>query len=279
LPNNTSWRFVDKGFAFPNMLNPFQTAFPENISVADAQASNMDEHFTAVKVGDVNNSVQANLTMQVDDRSGGTIFFDVDERVVKAGELVSVRFKAAEKTAGFQFTMDLTGLEVAEIVTADHVSAGNFGVFGKTVTTSINGTDEFTVVFRATAAGQLSRMLSVGSRVTPAAAFKAAGDRYDVAFRFNGASGSVAGAGFELFQNTPNPVKGATTVTFNLPAAAEATLTLTDVTGRVVRTISGSYAKGLNTVTLQRADLESGVLFYELKTAGFSAAKKMVVVE
>jgi hypothetical protein len=232
-----------------------------------------------VKVGDVNNSVQANLTMQVDDRTEGTIFFDVDDRTVNKGELISVRFKAAEKTSGFQFTMNLTGLEVAEIVSTDHVGTGNFGVFGKTVTTSINGTDEFTVVFRATIAGQLSRMLGVGSKLTPAAAFNKAGERYEVAFRFKSANGAVTGEDFALYQNTPNPVTGATTVAFNLPAAAEATLTLTDVSGRVLRSISGNYAKGLNTVTLQRTDLEASVLFYELKTPGFSGTKKMVVVE
>ncbi|MBK6931828.1 MAG: hypothetical protein IPH12_13575 [Saprospirales bacterium] len=29
LPNNTSWRFVDKAYQFPNANNPFQTLFPE----------------------------------------------------------------------------------------------------------------------------------------------------------------------------------------------------------------------------------------------------------
>jgi hypothetical protein len=232
-----------------------------------------------VKVGDVNNSVVANLTMAADDRSAGTIFFDVADRAVKAGDVVYVNFKAAEKTAGFQFTMNLNGLEVSDIVSADNVNAGNFGVFGKTVTTSINGTDEFTVVFRATAAGKLSQMISVGSQVTKAIGFNAAGEN-NVAFRFNGTEGTVlAGAGFELLQNTPNPVKNATTITFNLPEAADAILTITNVEGRVVKTITGAYNKGVNTVTLNRADLQAGVLFYEVKAANFSATKKMVVVE
>jgi hypothetical protein len=45
LPNNTSWRFVDKSFSFPNANNPFQTAFPEVISVADAMTSQWGEDF------------------------------------------------------------------------------------------------------------------------------------------------------------------------------------------------------------------------------------------
>jgi len=98
--------------------------------------------------------------------------------------------------------------------------------------------------------------------------------------RFNGNSGStLAGAGFELIQNAPNPTKGFTNISFNLPEAAEATLTLTNAEGRVVRTLSGSFAKGFNTITLQRAELEAGILFYQLNTATNSATKKMIVVE
>ena len=61
LPNNTSWRFVDKAFAFPNPNNPFQTTFPENISVASScMTSHMDDDFVGVKVGDVNGTAVAN---------------------------------------------------------------------------------------------------------------------------------------------------------------------------------------------------------------------------
>jgi hypothetical protein len=79
--------------------------------------------------------------------------------------------------------------------------------------------------------------------------------------------------------NIPNPVNGITSISFNLPSAAEATLTISNADGRVLKTLQGSYAKGLNTVTLQRADLEAGILFYQLNTTEFSATKKMIVVE
>ena len=61
LPNNTSWRFVDKAFAFPNANNPFQTVFPENIENINKSASNPPSRdFVAIKVGDVNNTAIAN---------------------------------------------------------------------------------------------------------------------------------------------------------------------------------------------------------------------------
>lgn len=57
LPNNTSWCFVDKSHQFPNMGNPFQSAFPEAINCVSFPSSGAD--FVAVKVGDVNNTAQA----------------------------------------------------------------------------------------------------------------------------------------------------------------------------------------------------------------------------
>lgn len=54
LPYNQSWRFVDKGFVFPDQLNPFKTVFPENHS--EPTAGNLDGdtlHFIGMKTGDV----------------------------------------------------------------------------------------------------------------------------------------------------------------------------------------------------------------------------------
>jgi hypothetical protein len=53
--NNTSWRFVDKDFTFPDLTNPFTSGFTETIECADpTQVKPYD--FVAIKVGDVNNS-------------------------------------------------------------------------------------------------------------------------------------------------------------------------------------------------------------------------------
>gem|GEM_PF-2521344 len=52
LPNNESWRFVPKVYAFPNPANPFVPLFPESIVVPPDTSFD----FYAVKVGDVNGS-------------------------------------------------------------------------------------------------------------------------------------------------------------------------------------------------------------------------------
>jgi len=85
---------------------------------------------------------------------------------------------------------------------------------------------------------------------------------------------------FVLGQNEPNPFETQTVIEFNLPQAGNATLTVMDVTGKIITTKEGTYAKGLNAITIQKADLEtSGVLYYQLDSGEFTATRKMIVVE
>ena len=83
--------------------------------------------------------------------------FDVNDRTVKAGEVFEVTFRASEKSQGYQMTLNLSGLAVSEIIGNDEVTASNFGVFDDALTVSIDGSDEFTVRFRATKSGKLSK--------------------------------------------------------------------------------------------------------------------------
>ena len=287
LPNNTSWRFVDKAFVFPIPANPFSTLFPENITKANVQENILAEDFVAVKVGDVNQTALANGLQSSDDRSAGTLLLDVNDRSVKAGETFEVTFKTAEAAQGFQFTLNLDGLTVTEIAGDDKVNADNFGVFlpagatakeGGALTVSIDGAQEFTVSFRAAKAGKLSELLSVSSRITKAEGYNSKGEREEVALRFRSPAGmtTTVGVGFELYQNQPNPFVGHTSIGFNLPAAATATLTVYDESGRTIFTQKGDFAKGYNSIPLDKTVLNtSGLLYYKLQTATNVATRKM----
>jgi hypothetical protein len=309
LPNNTSWRFVDRAFAFPNPNNPFSSTFPENKSIVAFNSSMLSQDFVAIKVGDVNGSAIANAKMQAEDRATGTLLFDLTPRAVGAqpipalpstrevgdihsapalgsvgpGEVFTVNFKAAERVQGYQFTINLNGLEVVDLIPGEGMKADHFGLFADAITTSFDGntTGEFTVKFRATKAGKLSEILGLSSRITKAEAYSNASEKMDVAFRFNqGGTSTIAGVGFELYQNEPNPFVNQTTIGFHLPEAGPATLTVYDETGRLVYTKNGDYAKGYNSITLDKAALHgTGVLYYKLENATDRATRKMVNIK
>lgn len=284
LPSNTSWRFIDKEYEFPNAINPFQEAFPETKAVQDMQMANLNDDFVGVKIGDVNNSVVPNSLLSSEERSNGSFYFDIADRQVKAGEVVEVKLSASEKVAGYQFTLTHKGLELLEVMPGEGMGKENFASFPEAITASVNGTSsEFAFRFRATQAGLLSQMIGLSNSVTRTEGYTFKNDditKKDLELRFNGSNGTViAGAGFELLQNAPNPAKSFTNISFNLPEATEATLTITNAEGRIVKMLNGDFAKGFNTVTIQRAELEAGILFYKLDTPNYSATKKMIVVE
>ena len=63
-----------------------------------------------MKIGDMNNTVVPNATVQADDRTIGTALFDVEERIVTSGDEFEVIFISEKLLTGFKFTIMLKGL-------------------------------------------------------------------------------------------------------------------------------------------------------------------------
>ena len=292
-PNNTSWRFVKKGFVFPNPANPWQTPFPELVNMNNVPASELNVNFTGIKIGDVNGSAVPNqLLGSSDDRStGGTLLFGTENRLVKAGETFTVPFQVGRtEVTGFQFTLnfDPAALELVEILPAI-AGEENFGLSllqqgALTASWSQpNGNSQlldgevFGLTFTARSSGQLSDLLQLNSRFTRAEAYNRQLELMDVALQFGH---EVSTAAYELYQNTPNPFTEETVIGFRMGEAARATLTLTDISGRTVKTTSGDFAKGYNEIRLKRSDLNaSGVLYYRLETENFTSTRKMILMD
>lgn len=282
LNNNTSWRFIPASFQFPDPNNPWATAFPEILNYNDLQSAIATGDFVAVKMGDVNGNARANSAIGVQRTIAGVMNLNVQDQQLVAGNEYRVAFTAdALNIQGYQFTMNLKGMELVNIEYGV-AKAENFGIVEEgVITTSWNGTatdsELFTLVVRANTNASLSELLSVNSRYTAAEAYNTADEQLDVALTFNGEA--VANAGFELYQNTPNPFQGQTMISFTLPEATQATITIHDVTGKTLKMIRGDYAKGYNQINLNSSDLPAtGVLLYTLSTDDYSATKRMVIL-
>jgi hypothetical protein len=294
--NNTSWRFVDAEFVFPNASNPWATSFPEIFSVNDLNGQALAD-FVGVKTGDVNGSAIANDLMNVEDRNAvGDLNFNLDEVDMVAGETYTVNFNAKDFTniLGYQFTLafDKNAVELVDVEAGElaNLDANNFGMSlleEGVITTSWNATNVtsldndatvFTLTFVAKSNAQLSDVISVNSRWTKAEGYDANADRLNIGLTFN--NGKVVGGDFDLYQNQPNPFKAETVIGFNLPEASAATLTVYDVSGKVLKLVSGEFAQGYNEVTINRAELSgAGVLYYQLDTDSNSATKKMILID
>ena len=97
---------------------------------------------------------------------------------------------------------------------------------------------------------------------------------------FNTAEGTTVAGGFALEQNQPNPFSTSTVIAFNMPTAATATLTVYNVSGKVLKVVSGEFAAGKNQITLNKDELTgSGMLYYQLDTPTDSATKKMIIID
>ena len=86
------------------------------------------------------------------------------------------------------------------------------------------------------------------------------------------------GHNFQLYPNAPNPFSASTTIEFELGEPGPAMLLVTDLSGRVLKSITRDYTAGHHQIVLQKAELnQTGVLLYTLKAGRDAKTMKMVV--
>ena len=287
LPKNASWRFPVTAQTM-DAENPFP--FVERIAISQINANMTDQNFVAVKIGDVNGNVSTNITNPVvEARNNSNVVLTVAEQTLTAGEVVEIPVTSANfsEVAGYQFTMNLKGGSFVGVQAGLlDITANNVGVLSNDVVTMSYASNEgvsasendvlFTLVVKADKAVNVSEMLTLNSDVTAA-------ESYTSDLRVGKVSLDVRTApvaNIELLQNEPNPFKGQTSVSFVMPTSAKATISVYDVTGKVVTVRNIDAAKGLNSEIFTREQLgASGVLYYTLVSGDFTATKKMIIVE
>jgi len=91
---------------------------------------------------------------------------------------------------------------------------------------------------------------------------------------------------FILSQSHPNPFNPKTQISFNLPFAIEATLSIFDLPGRKVKELlsSSPYEAGTHTISWNGTDdsgqlLSSGVYFYRLEAGEYVETRKMTLLK
>ncbi|MBK9012934.1 MAG: hypothetical protein IPM82_02000 [Saprospiraceae bacterium] len=288
-PSNTAWRFVDKAYVFPVPNNPWFEVFPEIININDIPMEVLDADFVAVKIGDVNTSYSF-AGHENEERSTGTLVFETQNQRLQAGQTYTLNFRAKDfEVEGYQFTLDFD-LDLLEFVEIGEgiAKASNFG-FTKLDEGSINASwnqhgehdkslPDFSLVFRAKTNITLADALWLSDQLTRSEGYSTGGELLDLRLQF---TENESVAGFELFQNKPNPFNKETVIGFRLPEAGQAQLTITDATGRVLKVLAGQCQKGYNEFRMTREELGmgAGILYYRLAAGSEKATRMMLLLE
>jgi len=294
LPQNDSWVFVEKGQGFIDENNPWD--YSSRIDLHSLYLSEMSADFVAVKVGDVNSTVNVNVqdNEEIESRKNNKIYISTDDVAYNAGELVAVpvRMDKGDDIAGIQFTLEFDadnllfeGIDngAIEVLESNFALLNNYdGVITFSVDhpagISLSNNDIlFTIYFESKLSGQLSEKVDINSNVTQAEAYTLDYDVLDLEFvtRDNG----VAGNALEVFQNEPNPFSTLTNIAFYIPSKQSVNLTIYDANGKVVTTETRIFGQGINEFSVKSEDLDgSGILLYRIESESSSITKKMILV-
>ena len=287
--NNTSWRFIPSDYSFQTD-QPLAENFEEYYHI-DHLTTNHLVDFVGVKIGDVNGNARPNSLVRSEVRnSKDKLTIDVQDQVLKAGQLYEVTFSTAQlaQIQGYQFTLDVEQARIDK-VQGDLLQLENFGLQnldrgqltlswnqstadGKAGTIN-ESTDLFTIQLLALQDALLSEVLSITDQPTSIEAYDTQGEVMDIQFNFQ--SNPVL-AVFELYQNEPNPFYQTTTIPYILPADGKATLVLRDEAGRVVDILHQEGKAGKNQFQLQESALPKGFIYYQLITKFGDKSRKML---
>ena len=247
LPNNQSWRFIDRSFTFPNYQNPFQTDLPDTLTVDEWNCTDA-YYFTGVKIGDVNNTAIPNVTVQTPVESRAPSFLAFPDMELRAGEIIEIPIHTTDKAnwLGLQFSLDydpeLIDMETIESPALPDFDQSNWAQpqpgrinlsWSAAQTVSILPSSELLRLrIKARSDVRLSDVFKtpVISSLS-AEAYDAAGNAHSLHFVF---SEKEAGEAIRIFSAQPNPTTAGVSLPIQLSQAENLQLEVRDLTGRLI---------------------------------------------
>lgn len=283
-PNQDSWCFIPENHQFANSASPFD--FDGYIMVENMNADVMKNDFVAVKVGDINQSVQLAKEENIESRSISEI--DVANNFIAKNEVTTIEFTLDESLDGFQFQLNFDPALMHYLnfeSAAEHFNSSNIGLnqvregkikFSWNSSGDQAGPIKFELSFKSKSAGKVSEFFSLEKTNFVAEAYAQDLEISDLELNFNDVTPSSNLA--VLHQNIPNPFMEQTTILFELPESMEANLLIYTSEGKELKEIESVFKKGYNTVIIDQ-DLfknKTGIYYYRLQVGDQILSKKMV---
>lgn len=284
-PSNNSWTFVKEGFEFADPTNPWN--YESESYIQNLSSDESENNFTAIKIGDVNDSAIATLQNQsIVTRSA--FILNIDEIKYKAGDEIKIPIysKQFEEVQGLQFSLESNSLtfnamESGKLPIKDY----NYLATDNTLNFTWNDISPITlddsplfyIIASANVGGSISKDLKIDYKTVVSEVYQGTNLETKEILLQAGENGIYEN---ELGQNRPNPFNHNSEINFTLSEAQNASLTFYDPTGKELYQIDGSYPKGRSVVTVSTEWFEStGIIYYKLEAGNYAAIKKMMLIK
>ncbi len=284
LPNNRSWRFVPKGYPFPNPANPFAEIFPEQIALLSLQSSLEHIDFTGIKIGDINgNIVSDSLKSDSDERT--VLHLSMSDALLRPGQSlrIPVQIKTDQHLLGMQFALEfdpelieISGLSLSEHLNSSQPLAAPDAYFFQTTpgqlrfswsapqpTALAAGDVVFFLEIKTKQALQISQVLRLQPDCLRPELYPNDGGIRPLNLEF---SAQPAPRHSEVFPAVPNPSSAAVNIPVALAEPANLRLELFDGKGRLVYSAEQQGVVGFQNLNIPAAALvgKGQVLLYRV---------------
>ncbi len=293
-PKNTSWRFVDKAYDFPNPLEPW--GFPEYIEMKDHYGFVYDADLIGIKIGDVNDSYQGSSNTGTVSRSAPITMFTSD-KMVSAGERFELNFSLDHEAVleGFQLalTYDPSMIKFRGITNGlallrdEHLrvdeQAGRIYISFDDIEGFELDAGQWIYGFKMEALddGLISEFIGIdNSELIPEVYMRSGEVRsIDLQFRTEGIESNQL-PGLVVYQNKPNPFRTLTRLDFSLGVEEMINIQIFDISGRIILIHQESYSSGRQQFVIRNSDLpQPGVYYYKIIGNGAEETGKMIYVK
>jgi hypothetical protein len=287
VPSNHSWRFVNKDYQFPDVLNPW--GYDEQASYESLETSMPNTDFVGIKIGDVSGTVSGKVkNLLTDTRSRNTNQLNITDLSLTQGQASQINIVANEndklQAMQMEFVLDprrviLEGIksDIFTLSEQDYTYDPSTGkvrvVHLPQEVTDMSSIENFlTLNVMPLADAAVSEVLKLATSE-------------ENSF-INEQDENIT---FELFfkdaekilsvdQNQPNPFSNYTDIKFQLSIASEVQTTIVNSTGVKVFESKMGYSAGQNNLRISKEDLggTTGIFYVYISTGEERAVKKIM---
>ena len=286
--NNTSWRFVDASYEFPDPTDPWRETFPEVLRI-DEMTKAAEGNFIGIKIGDVNGSATPNSVIaSAEVRTQAALKVVSAERLLEPGQTYAIPLMVEDldPIEGLQGTIEYDK-DALNLIDIDYslINQSNVGLFRPEGQMSFSWNREtlgnqflsptlMILYLEAEREVQLSEVLHLNSDQTSLEAYNIFGEVMQVELDLMTNKMEYES---ELMQNVPNPFRESTVFQYYLGAEGKVGFQVYNLQGQLIWEQQHEHQRGQHSLELGKSIFpNSGVYLLRMQTKDFTSQKTFV---